>query len=308
MLDFQPITLGIKELVDSYTFKYGEGSCQHSFVSSWCLRHKYADTFCEHDGFLYTLRSGKSTDSERVYLFPLGSRDIHAVKDAVINVLADAHENNSRVKFETVTSWVNDVVMGLFPENFTSEYRRDLSEYVYETSKLATYAGPDMAYKRRDFMRFGRDYAGRAEARVITPEDIPAIREFQAQWLNSKLEGINDHILRKHMLGEDKAVQNALDDFAALGLTGVVVLIDGQVKGYAYGARLSEDYINEINENCDRSIPNIYPFAKHEFARLCCEGIKYINFEEDIGSASLRSAKNHYKPAFMTDKYILTEK
>ena len=39
MLDFQPVTLGIKKLVVSYTFKYSEGSCQHSFVSSWCLRH-----------------------------------------------------------------------------------------------------------------------------------------------------------------------------------------------------------------------------------------------------------------------------
>ncbi|MBQ9434058.1 MAG: hypothetical protein IJU26_07570 [Synergistaceae bacterium] len=57
MLDFQPVTLGIKELVVSYTFKYGEGSCQHSFVSSWCLRHKYADEFCEHNAFLYTLRA-----------------------------------------------------------------------------------------------------------------------------------------------------------------------------------------------------------------------------------------------------------
>ena len=32
MLNFQPVTLGIKELVESYTFKDSEGFCQHSFV------------------------------------------------------------------------------------------------------------------------------------------------------------------------------------------------------------------------------------------------------------------------------------
>ena len=30
MLDFQPVSMGLKTLVESYTFKYG-GFCQHSF-------------------------------------------------------------------------------------------------------------------------------------------------------------------------------------------------------------------------------------------------------------------------------------
>lgn len=105
MLDFQPVTLGIKKLVVSYTFKYGEGSCQHSFVSSWCLRHKYADEFCEHNAFLYTLRAKKCTPHERVYLSPHGDRtNTQALRNALQNILDDPHEHGSSVKFQAMSS------------------------------------------------------------------------------------------------------------------------------------------------------------------------------------------------------------
>lgn len=72
MLDFQHINLSMKRMIDSYTFKYGGNSCQYSFASSFYLEHKYGDMFCEHDGFLYILRSKRCNANERVYLFPLG--------------------------------------------------------------------------------------------------------------------------------------------------------------------------------------------------------------------------------------------
>ncbi len=61
-------------------------------------------------------------------------------------------------------------------------------------------------------------------------------------------------------------------------------------------------------EKGDIAFPNIYPFIRHEFARICGAGMKYLNLEEDIGMPSLRSAKEYYKPALLMDKYILTEK
>lgn len=309
MLDFQPINLGIKTLVDSYTFKYGEGSCQHSFVSSWCLRHRYSDAFCEHDGFLYTLRTGMCTPSQRIYLFPYGSRnDPHTLKRAVQNVIDDAHSHNSRAKFKTVTQSARDALTSLFPGMFTQEYSRDWSEYVYSSQALATYSGPKMAYKRRDFERFRRDYSGRFEVRLITAGDIPALRTFQEQWLKDKVSRSQSEYVSSWVAGENVGITSAFDDWESLDMTGIIVLIDGEIRGYAYGAKLSEDYMDEHNENCDKNYPNIHPFTKHEFARLCCEGIKYINFEEDTGSETLRRSKEHYKPAFLIDKFTLTEK
>ena len=308
MLDFRNITQDMKGLIDSYTYRYGEGSCQHSFVSSFCLRSKYGDMFCEHDGFLYTLRSLKCTDTERVYLFPHGDRhNLFAVSQAVRNVIDDAHEHGAKVRFETLTAGAKDIVRSMFPGQFTAEYRRDYAEYIYTVNSMSTFAGAELAYKRRDYQRFLRDYEGRYEAARITPADIDAVREFQREWLEAKLSGTHDAEAAAQVMNEDDGIQIALDNFAVLGLSGITVKIDGKIKGYAYGAKLSDEYFNDINENCNHNIPNIYPFLRHELARLCCEGYKYINFEEDVGSESLRAAKNHYKPAFLIEKFILRE-
>lgn len=308
MLQFQPITPGIKTLADSYTFKYGEGSCQHSFVSSWTLRHKYADEFCEHEGYLYTLRAKLCTENERVYLFPHGPRDDYgALRRAVQNIIDDAHSHKCRAKFQTVTQSANDIITSLFPGQFTADHIRDWAEYVYSIESLSTYSGHELANKRRDFNRFERDYEGRAQARLITPDDLPALWAFEDEWLRRKLAASDDELQKKYLMAEREAIGNSLNDWEMLGLTGVAVVIDGVIRGYAYGSRLSDDYIDEMCEKGDITFHNIYTFIRHEFARICGAGMKFLNLEEDIGQQYLRTAKEYYKPAFLMDKYILTE-
>ncbi len=46
---------------------------------------------------------------------------------------------------------------------------------------------------------------------------------------------------------------------------------------------------------------------KREFARVCCEGYKYVNFEKDLGLSGLREMKVEYVPVQMIEKFILTE-
>ena len=308
MLNFQPITPGMKTLADSYTFKYGEGSCQHSFVSSWTLRHKYADEFCEHESYLYILRKNLCTENERIYLFPQGPRDDEAaMTHALQNILDDAHCHNCRAKFQTVTESAKDIITSLFSGKFTAELNRNWAEYVYSIESLSTYSGHELANKRRDFHRFERDYAGRAEARLITPDDLPSLWAFEDEWLRKKLANIDDPLQKKYLMAEREAIGNSLKDWEMLGLIGIAVVIDGAIRGYAYGSRLSDDYIDEMCEKGDITFPNIYPFIRHEFARICGAGMKYLNLEEDIGSHYLRTAKEYYKPAFLMDKYILTE-
>ncbi|MBQ3654027.1 MAG: DUF2156 domain-containing protein [Synergistaceae bacterium] len=314
MLDFHPISLDVKELVESYTFKYGEGSCQHSFVSSWTLRHKYGDEFCEHEGFLYTLRSKLCTEGERIYLFPHGERsDSAALTRAVQNVIDDAHEHNCRVKFQTLTQSAKDIITSLFPGRFTAEYSRDWSEYIYRTENMyipenmISPSAHHLMRKRRSIRTFRKDYDGRFTVTRISPEHIGMIKEFQEEWLDEKLMNDDNPILERQLEEENFSVQRALDDFFALGLSGIVVFIDGELKGYAYGSKLSgECYDGAVGKGA-RFIPNISPFLKHELVRLCCEEFRYINLEEDLGVKGLREMKTEYMPEYMIEKYTVTE-
>ncbi|MBQ7593137.1 MAG: DUF2156 domain-containing protein [Synergistaceae bacterium] len=327
MLDFQPVSLDMKALIDSYTFKFGEGSCQHSFVSSFCLAGKYGDMFCEHDNFLYTLRAKKCSDKERVYLFPHGKRD--NLKLAMQNILDDAHAHNSHVKFETLTRRAMEIVSELFPGKFSVngnnelinsetltpevnyssiEGNRDFSEYVFSVENLVNLPGPALARKRQDVKKFFRDYEGHYEITRITPEHIDLIRNFQAQWFEKK--SLSEYDLSHDALldHENEGIMTALDNFSALGLSGIILFIDGEVKGYAYGAPLSEKVFDGIVQKGDRNITNIYKVLTFaEATRLRSDGYEYLNMEEDLGIEGLRSMKTRYQPAYMIEKFILTE-
>ena len=305
MLEFQPVDFRIKELVDSYTFKYGEGSCQHSFVSSFCLNHKYGDMFCERDNYLYTLRSKLCTPNERIYLFPHGERN--GIKSAIQNVIDDAHEHNTRVKFETLTESAKNLVCELFPGKFTVEPRRDYSEYIYSTEKLITLEGHAFESKRHDIRKFFHDYEGRCEIFRILPEHLSLIWDFQEKWLEEKIHTHEDIEYKRMLEKENYAVQVALNHFFELGLFGIVVFIDGVVCGYNIGSPLNSECCDGFAEKGDSSIPNIYKVVRNEFVKKCCTGYKYLNTEEDLGFEGLREMKMMYKPDFMIDKFIVYE-
>lgn len=305
MLCFEPITAADKSNLQPYYYQYGEGSCQHSFVSSFCMSGKYGDQVCVQDGFLYTLRSMLCNERERVYLFPLGDMNheksaLHAVE----NVLEDAHVHGCIVRFETVTESAAEWLRHFFPERFLIEEKRDYAEYLYTHDKLALLPGHAMASKRHDIGTFERQYAKRfSVCRIETWEQVNEIRPFQAWWKAVKMAREEDVQLER----EDESIQRGLDHFFELGLSGILVYIDGRVAGYAYGAPLSEDCYDVLIEKGDRCIQDIYKILNRDLVRLCCEGITWINREEDLGVEGLRKAKMSYKPDRLIRKFSVRE-
>ena len=305
MLCFEPLTIAAKKALEPYYYQYGEGSCQHSFVSSFCMKGKYGDQACVRDGFLYTLRSGLCGKGERVYLFPLGERNVSdAVCRAVENVLLDAHEHGCRMRFETVTESAAELLEQRFPGRFLIEEKRDSAEYLYTHDKLALLPGHEMASKRHDISTFERQYAGRCEVcRIVTEEQVEAIRPFQAWWKEMKMARQEDVQLAL----EDEAIRTGLDHFFELGLSGILVYIDGRLSGYAYGAPLSDGCYDVMIEKGDRSVPDIYKILNRDLVRLCCGGSAWINREEDLGVDGLRKAKLSYKPDRLIRKFSVRE-
>jgi len=308
MLDFQPLVMDMKGMIDSYTFKYGENSCQHSFVSSFCLYNKYGDMFCERDGFLFTLRSKRCSKNERVYLFPHGNyEDTDGIKNALQKICDDAHEKKCKVKFETLTEYAKNIVNDLFPRKFLTEGSRDYSEYVYKTEKLITLPGGELARKRQYVNKFLRFYGDRCRSEIIKPEYFSPILRFQREWLENKNSIDPDPAHQAFLEIENEEIHTAFRNFNKLGLSGIVLLIDGEVKGYFFGCPLSENCFTDIVNKADRNITGIYHVLVGEFLKKCCAGYEFIIRQEDLGVQGLRKIKTEYKPDFMINKFVLTE-
>lgn len=304
MLSFEMITLEKKPVLDTYLTQYGEGSCQHSFVSMFCMSEKYGDMFCLKDQFLYILRIGQCTEHQRVYLFPMGDpNDRDGLKQAICEILEDAHSHGAAASFRTVTQRAKTLLEELFPGQFQIEPCRDYAEYLYTNNKLANLPGSEMASKRHDINTFYRNYGDRTLIERIRPDHLDEILDFQKYWLNEYLGDEEDVQLDF----ENLAIQRGISHFSALNLSGIVVFVDGKIAGYAYGAPLSDTHYDVIIEKGDRRIPDIYRILNRELVRMCCQGFTYINREEDVGVQGLRKAKLSYKPDCFIEKYLATE-
>ncbi len=303
-MNFEAVTLKHKERIKPYLYQYGEGSCQHSFASMFCMAGKYGDSICEKNGWLLIHRAGISSSTERAYLFPMGdSSDEVGLGYAIEAMIEDAHNHGAAVRFETLTAAAKDAVVRLFPDVFTVTALRDYSEYIYTYDKLANLPGHEMASKRYDINNFYRTFGSSVRVETIEDKHLDDIRLFQKMWLDNKLNGEEDVQLEQ----ENIAIQIGLSNFAELDLSGIVIYIDNVLCGYAYGTQLSENSYDVIIEKGDRRIDDIYRVLNRELVRLCCTKYQYINREEDVGAPGLRVAKLSYKPDILLDKYLLCE-
>lgn len=300
MLDFVPLALAHQPLVEKYMRLYGEGSCQHSMASMFCFDNKYGHSVCERNGWLFVCREKISTPEYRSYFLPMGEGNLAEPMDLLRE---DAHARGARVKLETVTERARDRLEACCPGRFSAEERRDYAEYLYTVEKLANLPGSEMASKRHDVRVFWRSYEDRVTIAPMTPETAGRVRAYQAEWLKTRMRSEDKVQLEL----ENEAILRGIDNFGALGLSGILLYLDGALRGYAYGAELSDAGYDVMIEKGDREVKDIYRILNMELVRRCCAGLRYVNREEDLGVPGLRKAKLSYKPDILLNKYILKE-
>lgn len=300
VLDFHPVMLNERQLVDQYMSEYGEGSCQHAFVTMYALHEKYGDEICEKDGFLYVLRSGLCDETYRVYLAPMGSGDL---SDAFRTVLEDAHSHGCKAKFFTLTQKTAAFLDEHFPGAFSIQNDRDLAEYFFSTKQLSAFSGGSFKQKRKELHQFQNTYGDRLSFSPITAADIPEILTYEEAWLAENLESHDEHALSC----EQRCIIRVLTHWQELGVSGSVMRIDGCVRGFFLGFPLNETCFDGMFEKCDKSLRFSYRAMMNEVGRHCAGRYPYLNAEEDLGIEGLRTMKLAYNPVFLLEKYIASE-
>lgn len=300
-LNFHPVGPEDLEMIYSYTSKYGENSCQHSPICFFTLRDKYEDMICEEDGVLYVYRKGISDENVRKYLAPFGVRND---KEAFERLICDARSHGKKTGFYTLTNKAAQALAVSFPDLFTITKERDLSEYIFSRETMEVFPGKVHARRRTEIRSFWKTYGERAKALLMNDSDFEEVLAFARKWIEENSER-ND---RETLEREFRFIKNQIENYHTLKLSGTVIRIDGELKGFCYGGALNDDCYDVLIEKADRSIPGIYRVVRSESTKLNVQNYKYINFEEDVGVEGLRKVKESYGPEYMIDKYIATEK
>ena len=303
MLYFEKYSLSLKEQVEHYFRSYGEGSCQHSFSTSFCFDSKYDDYFCIKDDFLYTLRNGLSTDIYKTYLFPMGNmNEKDGVRNAVDNVILDAKNSGKKVMFQSITETAQSLLKELYNDKFIIEEKRDLFEYLYKYETLAVMEGSHFKAKRNEIRKFFKTYEG-AVIRKINSDDITNIKKLYKLWVNEN----EKRQVNSQLAYEEIALDRALQNYQELGLDGIAIYYNEALIGFVFGTKLNDTVFDYMIEKADSSYTGIFKVLNNEIAKVCCSGFKYLNLEEDLGEEGLRNSKMMYHPDMLLKKYIAME-
>lgn len=298
-LHFEKVSIKDKDMIDSYSLKYGENSCQHSFASMYCHEDKYGDSVCKENGWLYICREKLGNDERKVYLCPMGNQsDEGGFAKAIRNVLIDASKENKKVVFYTITENTKRKIEMLFPGMFNFYEDRACYEYLYSRQKLIDLTGSGMATRRRQCRLFYKNNKD-VKIEIIDKKMIDEIADFQNLWMAERMSKGLSHGL----IEEDKAIKNGLSSYEKLGLFGMTMKVNGKMAGYVFGSPLSDNCFDIMAEKGARSIPYVYMAIKQALPKICDEKYSFINWEEDVGDSGLRTMKLRYHPDVLMKKY-----
>ena len=295
-LEFRKPTLEDKERIDYYYRQANSRSCEDTFANLYLWNRMYPTEFAIVKDMMVLKSAGK----DFFFRFPKGS--LEHVKE-VVEIMADyAREQNCPFKMGVVTPAQFETLEELFPGRFQVTYNRDDADYVYEREKLANLSGKKYHGKKNHvnkFLRMHPDW----KFEPITDENVEECFQMALIWRNEN--GCDEE---GGKLAEMCVTLNSLRLMKELKLTGACLRVDGRVVAFTVGEPLCDDtYVVHI-EKALTQIEGAYPMINQQFVKMAMEDFLYVNREEDTGDEGLRQAKLSYRPAFLVEKGIVTER
>jgi hypothetical protein len=227
---------------------------------------------------------GEGYDREPYFLPPLSGRAAPAV---------------DRLLDEGFTMYgADDSFLTRLPESAKVETveDRDNFDYLYLREELAGLPGNRFHKKKNRINYFTKKY----ECNIAPYEEeyLEGSLRLLDEWGRVRA-GLESSSARMEL----EANREALVLAGALGLSGLVALVDGEVKGFVLGERLNRDTSVCQFEKADPFLDGIYQLLDREFNRLLFTDCKFVNREQDLGESNLRTSKLSYHPLELVRKY-----
>ena len=294
--EFKRPELEDKELISYYFAKAPGRSCERTFVNVYLWSRHYKVKFAviedalvfrdEGDGFAFSYPAGKD----------------EAVKKALEALMEYCRERKCPFRLYNVTEEHFAQLCGWFPDRFQIRYDRDAADYVYETEKLATLAGKKLHGKRNHINKFKALYPDWSYE-SLNDDNVEECFQMALKWRNQN--GCDDDAEKN---AEMCVTLNSLRLYKELGLRGGVLKIGEKIAAFSVGEPLCSDTFVVHIEKAFPDIEGAYPMINQQFVLHECMDYTYVNREEDTGAEGLRKAKLSYRPVFMVEKGIVTEK
>jgi len=306
MIDFKPITLADRALVERYVGASECRNCDMAFANMFCWRSLYDSAVAEVDGFL-VIRFRIDGGHRLGYMQPLGEGDF----TSLLPLLAeDARRHGQRLRLMGLTPDGCERVRRSGFGEFAFSTPRDLSDYIYNAEELSTLPGRRYQSKRNHINRFTAEYDYRYEP--LTEERFEECLLLEQRWrrqreaaaaaATAEPSALSAGELSTELSAEQQAMREAFEHFGELGLRGGCLYVGERLVAFTYGSPINRDTFDCHVEKADTAYDGAFTMINRLFAEHLPEQYIYINREEDLGIEGLRRAKLSYHPAFLLDK------
>lgn len=292
MIDFKPITIADKPLIESYTLHSSIRNCDLSFANMYCWQPTFQSSWAIIDGYL-VIRFLIDGGEKLGYMQPIG-RDGNPPLSKIIPELAkDAHAHGNRLR-----------IIGLATESL-DEFNRDdfalyndpnFEDYIYHRESLASLSGKRLQPKRNHVNQFLKRYHNYQYCE-LTPSIFEECRTLDCKWRAAHGDICDD------LNPEREAMLRAFDNFEELGFRGGALYVDDKLVAFTYGSPINSDTFCTHIEKGDTEVVGCYAMINKLFTESLPQHFKYVNREEDLGIEGLRRAKLSYYPAHKLEKY-----
>ena len=292
MIEFKPVRLEDRAVIERYTMPSGICNCDLAFANMYCWQAVFHSAWAEIGGFLvirFQIDGG-----ERIgYMQPVGEGDFGPILPLLRE---DAHAHGQRLRIIGLTDEGRDTIRRIVPCHFAFESDRALEDYVYNADDLRNLAGRRYQPKRNHINRFTAEYPDYCYEE-LTPDRFGECMALEREWRKAH-EGHTSELC-----AEQRAMQRAFEHFEELGLIGGCIYVGDRLAAFTYGSAVNDHTFDTHVEKADTEFDGAFTIINKLFAQHLPERFTLINREEDLGLDGLRQAKLSYHPAFLQHKF-----
>ena len=292
MLEFHPLQLeDLPKLRDFFAYS-GSRICDTTPGTVFMWRDMYHTEWAIYDGSLYFKVDYPGLGP--TFTLPLGGGRPEHYRQ----IAGYCCRRDMPISFYPVPKDELDRLQTAFP-NSAAIPTRDAYDYLYRAEDLQFFRGKKLSGQRNHVNKFLKTY-GNWSFRVITREDLPALRDFldrYASRVDKAAASFHEDIAKTH---------EVLDNYSVYDFLGGMLLVDGEVAGFSLGEIIGDTLFTHI-EKADRTYEGCYQMLVAQFAQqFAQEDVQFINREDDAGDLGLRTSKLSYHPVALLEKYTVT--
>ncbi|MFA5454251.1 MAG: phosphatidylglycerol lysyltransferase domain-containing protein [Sulfurimonas sp.] len=312
-------TIATKPVMEKYLSKIDVDLSDYTFAANyiWLANSSgfYAvinKCFC-----LFIMTGGELT----MLLPPLGKKKY--ITEAIVKCFQIMNANNSSPYYSRI-----DYVQGFMIEEFVQSadeaesmfemlenyvVEKKLVDYVYEVNALIDLRGNSYHTKRTEINKFMKSYPDYVVEELDSVRHKDEIMRLFDKWVADRVKYMpkeESEVFLEGIHQERSAIKQMLKHYEVLSLIGLVIYINGELKGFTVGERINRDTATVIIEKTDFEILGCAQFIFREFSKMLKEhyGVEYINVGDDMGFENLRKVKMSYRPFKLVPKYTIYQK